>query len=188
MDRINVAIIGGGVVGCAIARELSAKTADVFLFERAPRVGMMTSTRNSGVLHSGTFYAPQSLKARLCLPGNRLTKEFCAAHGVSHRTCGKLVVATQLSEAEQIEKLFARGCANGVEGLRVVDAARIRKLEPHITAVAALEVPSTGIANAEQLVKAYARVAVEQGAHILTDSRVVGLEPRTESVVVGIER
>ncbi|MGH9739757.1 MAG: NAD(P)/FAD-dependent oxidoreductase [Candidatus Acidiferrales bacterium] len=188
MDRINVAIIGGGVVGCAIARELSAKTADVFLFERAPRVGMMTSTRNSGVLHSGTFYTPQSLKARLCLPGNRLTKEFCAAHGVPHRTCGKLVVATQLSETEQIEKLFARGCANGVEGLRVVDAARIWQLEPHITAAAALEVPSTGIANAEQLVKAYARVAVEQGAHILTDARAVELESRAESVVVAIER
>lgn len=188
MDRINVAIIGGGVVGSAIARELSAKADDVFVFERAPKVGMMTSTRNSGVLHSGIFYTPQSLKARLCLPGNRLTKEFCAANAVPYKTCGKLVVATQLSESEQIEKLLARGCANGVEGLRVVDATRIRQLEPHIRAVAALEVPSTGIVNAEQLVKAYARIAVDQGASVLTDARVVELEPHVDSVVVRIER
>lgn len=188
MDRIKVAIIGGGVVGCAIARELSAKMDDVFLFERAPKLGMMTSTRNSGVLHSGIFYTPQSLKARLCLPGNQLTKEFCAANGVPHRTCGKLVVATQLSETEQLEKLLARGCANGVEGLRVVDAARIRQLEPHITAVAALEVPSTGIVNAERLVKGYARVAVQKGASVLTDARVVALEPRVDSVVVRTTR
>jgi glycerol-3-phosphate dehydrogenase len=188
MDRINVAIIGGGVVGCAIARELSAKTEDVFLLERAPKLGMMTSTRNSGVLHSGIFYTPDSLKARFCLQGNRLTKEFCAAYGVPYKTCGKLVVATKLGETDQLEKLAKRGRTNGVEDLCVVGADRIRQLEPHIVAVAALEVPSTGVVNAEQLVKTFARVASDQGASILTDARVIALEPRANSIEVKVER
>jgi glycerol-3-phosphate dehydrogenase len=188
MDRINVAIIGGGVVGCAIARELSANTEDVFLFEQAPKVGMMTSTRNSGVLHSGIYYAPGSLKARLCLLGNRSTKEFCAAHGVPHKTCGKLVAGTQLSDTGQLEKLAERGRTNGVEGLRVIGVDRIRQIEPYITAAVALEVPSTGIVNAEQLVKAYARVASDAGASILTDARVIALEPRADSIVVTVKR
>ena len=89
LDRANVVIIGGGVVGCAIARELSARIADVFLLEQLPKLGMATSTRNSGVIHSGIYYVPGSLKARLCLEGNRLTREFCAAHGVPHAIAAK---------------------------------------------------------------------------------------------------
>ena len=188
MDRINVAIIGGGVVGCAIAREVSAKTDDVFLLEHMPRLGMMTSARNSGVIHSGIYYTPGSLKAKLCLAANRVTKEFCAKYGVPFKTCGKLVVAAHVSETAQLEKLMERGRANGVEGLRVVGPERIRELEPHIAAAAALEVPSTGIVNAEELVKTYARIAAEQGASILTDARVVALEPRADSIAVTIER
>ena len=101
-----------------------------------------------------------------------------------HRNCGKLVVASHDSEIAELEKLGANGRANGVEGLRIVGRERIRELEPHVTAVAALEVPSTGIVSAEELVKTYARIAVEQGASILNDARVVSLEPRGDSVAV----
>src|SRR5580658_3952045 len=107
MDQANVVIIGGGVVGCAIARELSASTSDVFLLEQLPKLGMATSTRNSGVIHSGIYYPPGSLKARLCVAGNILTKEFCARHSVPHRNCGKLVVASHDSEIGESSKPMA---------------------------------------------------------------------------------
>jgi glycerol-3-phosphate dehydrogenase len=187
MDRVNVVIIGGGVVGCAIARELSGHVQDVFLLEQSPRLGMATSTRNSGVIHSGIYYPPEFLKARFCVEGNRLTKEFCAAHGVPHRNCGKIVVAKDQSEIAELEKLAENGRRNGVEGLKIVGPERIRQLEPHIRVAAALEVPSTAIVSAEELVKAFARLATDQGASILTNARVTKLEGKADSIAVGVE-
>jgi glycerol-3-phosphate dehydrogenase len=182
MDQVNVLIIGGGVVGCAIARELAAKYSDVFLVESAPYLGAGASTRNSGVIHSGIYYPPGSLKARLCVRGNILMHEFCAANSVPYRACGKLVIAANDHETATLEKLAANGKTNGVERLRVVDRARIREIEPHIVALAALEVPSTGILNAEELLKAFARHATERGASLLTRARVTGLEPAADAI------
>ncbi|MDQ1406735.1 MAG: hypothetical protein QOG55_2364 [Acidobacteriaceae bacterium] len=186
MDEVNILIIGGGVVGCAIAAELSKKWQDVFVVERFPRVGMATSTRNSGVIHSGIYYSPGSLKARHCLQGNALTFAFCEEHNVPHRRTGKLVVATEAREETALEALNQRGQDNGVEGLRLIGPAEIREREPHIAGVTALDVPSTGIVSAEELVRAYARVAVEQGAHIVTRAQVVSLEPTAKAIRVGI--
>ncbi|MGH9562562.1 MAG: NAD(P)/FAD-dependent oxidoreductase [Terracidiphilus sp.] len=177
MDRANVVIIGGGVVGCAIARALSARWSDVFVLEAMPKIGMGTSTRNSGVIHSGIYYPPGSLKAQLCVRGNRLSYELCAAHGVPHRKCGKLVVAASAEEAVDLEALMQNGCANGVEGLRLIDRQEIRACEPHVAATHALLVPSTGILSAEDFVKAFARVATERGAHIVTNAKVDRIEP-----------
>jgi glycerol-3-phosphate dehydrogenase len=187
MDQTNVVIIGGGVVGCAIACELSATTSDVFLLEALPKLGMATSTRNSGVIHSGIYYPQGSLKARLCVAGNSLTKQFCERYHVPHKNCGKLVVASHDHEIPELEKLAANGRANGVEGLRMVGRDRILEREPHVKAIAALEVPSTGILSAEELVKTYARIASDRGAHILNSARVARLEPRTDSVEVTVE-
>ncbi len=187
MDRVNVVIIGGGVVGCAIARELSDSLEDVFLVEQSPRLGMATSTRNSGVIHSGIYYPPEFLKARFCVEGNRLTKEFCAAHGVPHSDCGKIVVAAHPSEIAELEKLAENGRANGVEGLQLVGPERIRQREPHVRAAAALEVPSTAIVSAEELVKAFARLATDRGASILTNARVKKLDPRPDCIALEIE-
>ena len=114
MDRANILIIGGGVVGCAVARAVSARWSDVFLVEQMPKLGMGASTRNSGVIHSGIYYPPGSLKARLCVAGNRMLYEFCAAHHVPHRNCGKLVVAHDLKQVAQLEHLAENGRANGV--------------------------------------------------------------------------
>lgn len=176
MDQINILIIGGGVVGCAIAAEVSTRWSDVFVVERLPRVGMATSTRNSGVIHSGIYYPPGSLKARHCLEGNRLTYAFCQKHNVPHRRTAKLVVAADDGERVELEKLWRRGQENGVEDLRLIAPAEIREREPHIAGVAALDVPSTGIVSAEELVRTYARVAADQGANIVTRARVVSLE------------
>jgi glycerol-3-phosphate dehydrogenase len=186
MDEVNILIIGGGVVGCAIAAELSKQWQDVFVVERFPRVGMATSTRNSGVIHSGIYYSPGSLKARHCLQGNPLTFAFCEEHHVPHRRTGKLVVAAEAREEAALEALYKRGQENGVEGLRLIGPAEIREREPHIAGVTALDVPSTGIVSAEELVRTYARVAVERNAHIVTRAQVVSLEPTAKTVRVGI--
>jgi glycerol-3-phosphate dehydrogenase len=186
VDRANIVIVGGGVVGCAVARAVSLRWSDVFLVEQMPRFGMGASTRNSGVIHSGIYYPPGSLKARLCVAGNRMLHEFCAAHNVPHRNCGKLVVAESAQQEAALERLAENGRANGVEGLRLVDRAAVRVREPHIVATAALEVPSTGILSAEDLVKTLARIATDQGASLLPRARVVRLEPRADSIAVTI--
>jgi len=184
VDRANIVIIGGGVVGCAVALAVSRRWSDVFLVEQMPKLGMGASTRNSGVIHSGIYYPPGSLKARLCVAGNRMLYEFCAAHHVPHRNCGKLVVAHDAKQIAELERLAENGHANGVAGLRVVDRAAVRAREPHIKAAAALEVPSTGIISAEDLIKTLARLATDQGASLLTRTRVVRLDPRADAVAV----
>jgi glycerol-3-phosphate dehydrogenase len=192
MEQANVVIVGGGVVGCAIARALSAHWEDVFVLEAAPKIGMGASTRNSGVIHAGLYYPPGSLKARHCVRGNRLTYEFCAAHSVPHRNTGKLIVAASKEEGPKLAALMENARKNGVEGLSIVDRTGIRGREPHVEGDHAILVPSTGIVSSEDLVKAYARVAVDQGAHIVTHAKVekldaVGGKVRVKSAAGEIE-
>jgi len=186
MDQASILIIGGGVVGCAVALAVSHRWQDVFLVEQFPKLGMATSSRNSGVNHSGIYYPKGSLKARHCVEGNRLTYEFCAKHKVAFRHCGKLVVAAEAHEEAELVALQKRGEENGVEGLRLIGAEEIRRREPHIKGVAALVVPSAGIVSAEELVHAYARVAANQGANIVTRAKVTSLESRGKTTRVGL--
>lgn len=188
MDRVNVLIIGGGVVGCAVAMECAALCDDVFLLEVLPKLGMGASTRNSGVIHSGLYYPAGSKKAMHCVEGNRLTYEFCAAHSVPHRRTGKLVVAVNAAEECELDSLVKKGEANGVENLRLLTRAEIKAREPHIEGVAAIEVPSTGIVVSEDLVKTCARIAAERGANILTDARVTALNPVPNGLTVTMQR
>lgn len=188
MEQARVVIVGGGVVGCAIAAEVSKRYQDVFVLEQMPRVGLGASSRNSGVIHSGIYYPPGSLKARHCVDGNRLTYEFCAAHNVPHKKTGKFVVATTPKEKAQLEELLARGRANGALGLELVTAAELRRHEPHVHALAALRVPTAGIVGSEELTKAYAQVGVAQGAHIVTNAKLEGIEPRPTSVRIRTTR
>jgi glycerol-3-phosphate dehydrogenase len=184
MARANILIIGGGVVGCAVAHAVSRRWSDVFLVEQTPKLGMGASTRNSGVIHSGIYYPPGSLKAQLCVEGNAMMYAFCAEHGVPFRHCGKLVVAESGKQEAALEHLAQNGRANGVQGLRIVDRATVRAREPHIEALAALEVPSTGVLSAEDLVKTLARLATAQGASILTHTRATRMEPHADFISV----
>ena len=186
MDQANILIIGGGVVGCAIAEAVSRHWQDVYLVEQFPKFGMATSTRNSGVIHSGIYYNKDSLKARLCVSGNRLTREFCKKHNVPYRITGKLVVAKNSHEQADLLALKKKGEDNGVEGLRMIDAVEIRAREPHIQGFSALEVPSTGICSAEELVHAFARVAESRGANLVNYARVESLEPKGDLIRVGL--
>src|SRR3954454_16720627 len=125
MERVDVAVIGAGVTGLATAHAIARRGVTVVLLERHPRPGQDTSTHNSGVIHAGMYYPSGSLKARLCVDGRQRLYEFCARHAVPHRKCGKLIVGHDAGEMRQLEALKARGEANGVEGLAIVDRSFI---------------------------------------------------------------
>src|SRR6202158_737880 len=186
MDQANILIIGGGVIGCAIANAVSKRWQDVFLVEKFPKLGMATSTRNSGVNHSGIYSPKNSLKAKLCVEGNRLTYEFCKKHNVPFRHCGKLVVAADAHELLELASLQRRGEYNGVAGLRLNNTIDIRNPERHIKGVAALDVRSTGIVSAEELVHAHARIASNQGANMVTRAEGVSLTPSGQTIRVAL--
>src|SRR6266851_3994178 len=187
MEQIDVAVVGGGVTGLAAARAIALRGVSTCILERHPRPGLDTSTHNSGVIHGGLYYPAGTLKARLCVEGRHLMYELCAAHGIPHARCGKIVVASDAQEVGQIEALLARGVANGVEGLAIVDKAFVAAREPHIHALAALYSPETGVVNAEELVKVLLRTAEAAGVVFLPGTRLLdadsapgGIELRTE--------
>lgn len=188
METVNVAVIGGGVVGAAVAAEAARRADDVFLLEALPRLGLGSSTRNSGVIHAGIYYRPGSLKAHHCVRGSRLLYEFCRARGVPHRRLGKLIVADDEAQIPALEALKARGEENGAEGLEVVGPDVIRRLEPNLASPVALHSPNTGIVEAEELLKALSRLATGCGAHLLLNTRLVGAEVRGGLAVLRTER
>jgi L-2-hydroxyglutarate oxidase LhgO len=184
MERIDVIVVGAGVTGLAAAAAIAERGRSVCVIERHPRPGQDTSTHNSGVIHAGIYYPPGTLKARLSTEGRRLLYEFCTAHGVAHRRCGKLIVAGEESGRAELEALKARGDANGVEGLELVDAAFVARHEPAIRAVAGLHSPETGIVDPDALVKALLRVAQAHGAIFLPGTRLVGAEPGADGMIL----
>jgi L-2-hydroxyglutarate oxidase LhgO len=188
MEHIDVVVVGAGVTGLASARAMALQGLSVCVLERHQRPGQDTSTRNSGVIHGGMYYPAGSLKARLCVEGRHLMYEFCARHGVPHARCGKLIVAHDDAELRELEGLHAKGVANGVEGLAIVDRAFMTSREPAITGIAALWSPVTGIVNAEELVKALLRTGTEAGVVFLPRTRIVGADTQTDGVVVRTER
>jgi L-2-hydroxyglutarate oxidase LhgO len=188
VEHIDVAVIGAGVTGLASARAIAAEGYSTCVLERHPRPGMDTSTHNSGVIHAGIYYPAGTLKALMCVEGRRLLYEFCAAHDVPHKKCGKLIVAHEPSEISGLEALEQRGLANGVEGLKMVDRAFIHAREPAVNAVAALWSAETGILNAEELVKALLKAAIGEGVAFLPGTRLVGAEQSGDGMRLATER
>jgi L-2-hydroxyglutarate oxidase LhgO len=184
MERIDVAIIGAGVIGLAAARTIAAAGPSTCVLERHARPGLDTSTHNSGVIHAGLYYPPGTLKSRLCVEGRPRLYEFCAAHQVPHLRCGKLVVAHDDSEIPALEALKLRAESNGVAGLTLVDRDFVRKREPSIEAAAALLSPDTGVVDAEALVRALLRSAEAAGAIFLPGTRVSGGTQATHGVTL----
>jgi L-2-hydroxyglutarate oxidase LhgO len=184
VEHVDVAIIGAGVTGLACAHAITRRGHSVCVLERHPRPGMETSTHNSGVIHGGMYYPPGTLKATLCVEGRRLLYEFCRTHRIAHARCGKLIVASCESETAQIEALLARGRANGVEDLEIVDRAFIARREPAITGVAALFSPATGIVEAEGLVRSLLLSAQEADAVFLPGTPIVGAENTADAILI----
>ena len=164
---IDTAVIGAGVTGLASALAIAQRGHTVCVLEREPRPGMGTSSRNSQIIHAGIYYPPGTLKTRHCVDGARMLYDFCETHQVPHARCGKLIVAQDDQQVEALEALRARGEANGVLGLRLVDRDFIRAREPHIRAVAALFSPNTGIIEAEALVRTLTRLCADREAFVL---------------------
>jgi len=184
---VDVAVIGAGVVGLAVARALALEGRRVVVLEAERRFGMHASSRNSEVIHAGIYYPPGSLKARLCVEGRRALYAYAAANGVPHRKLGKLIVATGDDEVPVLRSYLEKGLANGVEGLAWLSAAEARRLEPGLRAVAALSSSETGIIDSHELMRALLRDATAAGADIAFQTPVAagavvggGLELRTE--------
>ncbi len=168
----DVAVIGGGLVGLATAMALAERGAGVTVLEAEDRLATHQSGHNSGVIHSGLYYKPGSLKARLCVEGARALWSFCEEEGIATQRCGKLVVATQEEELPRLDELERRGQANGLSGLRRLRAEEIREIEPHAAGIAALHVPETGIVDYPAVAQAYRRRIEQHGGKILTKARV----------------
>jgi len=170
-------VVGGGIIGLAVARELCARhpRSRVCVLEREPRLASHQSSHNSGVLHSGIYYQPGSLKARLCVAGGRELIDYCAARGIPHGRPGKLIVAAQTSELARLEELARRGAANGVAGLRMLDAKGLRRVEPHARGVAALHSPQTGIVDYGAVARAFAQDVLGAGGTVASACEVTGV-------------
>jgi L-2-hydroxyglutarate oxidase LhgO len=187
MSDVSVTVVGAGVVGLAVAARLAPEYPDLVILERNERHGSETSSRNSEVIHAGMYYTPGSLKARLCVEGNRGLYAFCARHDVPHRRTGKLITAASEDEVPRLEALQRRGQANGVE-LRLLSAREVRALEPHVASVAALESPSTGIVSAHVLMDALLHQARAGGALLHSHARLLSLEHRGADYLLTIDR
>jgi L-2-hydroxyglutarate oxidase LhgO len=181
MERVDVAVIGGGVTGLASALAIAERGASVCLLEREAKPGRATSTHNSGVIHAGLYYPTDSLKAKLCVEGRERLFSFCAAHHVPHERCGKLVIAADDHEAAQLEPLRQKAIANGVV-VEFVDADFIRAKEPNVRAVAALWSPDTGIVEAEALVKTLEHLCRDRDVAILVGSPLIGATTHPDGI------
>ena len=175
--EVSVAIVGGGIVGLATALELSARFPDLSLIvlEKESAVATHQTGHNSGVIHSGIYYKPGSLKARLCVEGVDALLRFCQEHGIRYEQCGKVIVATSQQEIPRLEELYRRGVGNGLQELRVLSAEGIREIEPHATGVCAIHVPVTGIIDYAEVARKYAEVITSRGGTVRLGCKVFGL-------------
>jgi L-2-hydroxyglutarate oxidase LhgO len=186
ISRYDVLIIGGGVVGLGVALEITRRFPHLRLLvlEKEDRVARHQSGHNSGVIHSGVYYKPGSLKARLCVAGAAAMVEFCREHGIPHEVCGKVIVATHADELPRLEELRRRGEANGLNGLRMIGPEELHEIEPHANGVKALVVPSTGITDYTAVCEKYAELIAANGGTVLTSAAAVGIRRSTNEIAV----
>ncbi len=175
----DVAVIGGGIVGTATAMEIGARTkARVVVLEAEGSLAAHQTGHNSGVIHSGLYYKPGSLKARNCVEGREAMYRFCAAHQIPHERCGKLVVATEPGQVAALDELERRGRANGLQGLKRLRGEELEDYEPAVAGVAGLHVPDTGIVDYTAVTHAFARLVREAGGEVRTGARVLRVDRR----------
>jgi L-2-hydroxyglutarate oxidase LhgO len=176
-DRV---VVGGGILGLAVAREclLRQPGSRVRVLEKEPRIASHQTGRNSGVVHAGIYYAPGSLKARLCVEGSAELYRYCDEKGIPYERCGKLVVATAEAELDALDELHRRSQANRVPGVKLVDEGELKEIEPNVAGVRGLHSPATGIVDFKRVADAYADDVLRLGGSIETSTRVLDIKPR----------
>jgi len=184
--RYDVAVVGAGIVGLAVARELLTRRPDsrLVVIDKHPNVAQHQTSHNSGVIHSGIYYQPGSLKARLCVEGARLMYDYCDENAIPYERCGKLVVALDDTELPRLDALEARARANGVPGLQRVTAAEIRELEPEARGVSALHSPDTGIVDYGEVARTIERELRARGVAFALGHEITGVRRVSQETVV----
>ncbi len=180
-QRYDIAIIGAGIVGLATAMELLTRFPSLRLvvLEKEQAIGQHQTGHNSGVIHSGVYYAPGSLKARACVAGKARLVRFCDEQGIRYELCGKVIVATHEQELPRLEQLYQRGLANGVPALELIGPERLCEIEPSVFGIKALYSPTTGIVDYGQVAGAFARCLLSLGGEVLTGHEVIAIVQRS---------
>jgi (S)-2-hydroxyglutarate dehydrogenase len=188
--RYKLIIIGAGVIGLAVALEITRRfpRQRLLVLEKEDRVAAHQSGHNSGVIHSGVYYKPGSLKASLCVTGAAAMVEFCRENDIPHKVCGKVIVATHEEELPGLQELRRRGEANGLTGLRLIGPEQLREIEPHATGLQALVVPSTGVTDYAVVCKKYTELIAANGGTVLTSSAAKAIRRSRNEVVVETPR
>jgi L-2-hydroxyglutarate oxidase LhgO len=182
-----ITVIGAGVIGLAVAAQVSGKGKDVYILEKNETFGKETSSRNSEIIHAGIYYPKGSLKAETCVDGNAMLYEICRRYGIGHRKTGKLIVATEDEDVGKLEELLERGRRNGARGLKVLSRGEVNKLEPNIEVVAAIFSPSSGTIDSHTLMRYFLSKAQGAGTKIAYKSNVIGIEKLSDGYEVTVE-
>ncbi|MFQ4147840.1 L-2-hydroxyglutarate oxidase [Arthrobacter sp. LAPM80] len=190
MRTVRAAVVGGGIIGVAVARELmrSATATEVVLYEKESHLAHHQTGHNSGVVHAGLYYEPGSLKAQLCRRGVGLLKDLATRRNLPYEECGKVVVARDGSERGRLETILERALANGVSGVRMIDGNELASIEPHARGIAALHSPTTAITDYKRVTQALAEEFVEAGGELRMGHEVISLQERSARVTVGTRR
>ena len=185
MPRVDVAVIGGGIIGLATAWQLMQRRpqARVIVLEKESRLASHQTGRNSGVIHSGIYYRPGSLRAKNCREGKAALEKFCHEYGVAWKQTGKVIVATEESQLPALERIYDRGCGNGV-ACRIIDRDELREREPHAAGIRAIDVPEAGIVDYPGVCSVLAELLREQGVTFWLSTRVTGLRVTTDEVSI----
>jgi (S)-2-hydroxyglutarate dehydrogenase len=181
----DVAIIGGGIVGTATALSLQGLGfKSVIVFEAENKLAAHQTGNNSGVIHSGLYYKPGSLKAKNCVEGRELMYSFCEQHNIKHERCGKLVIATKKEEIPQLQMLEERGKANGLKGIKKLNSDELKEYEPHVFGLAGLFIAETGIVDYNQVTEAYVKIILENGGEVKTKSKFLALAKEDNVLII----
>lgn len=187
MEKVDIVVIGAGVVGLSIATELANPKYYVYVLEKNSSFGQEISSRNSEVIHTGIYYEPGSLKAKTCVDGNKMLYELCIKNNIPYRKLGKLIVAVSKEEEKQLFELFNKGKKNGVKGLKILSQSEVKKIEPYVECTLALFSPDTGIIDSHKLMLHLIQRLKEKGAEVVYNCEVIGISKTSSGYIITVK-